>query len=194
MTGAVEVTGSGIGFLLQILVTAIDMFVTISGGAHAKATANGHAVLGLLGDGTGSQTEWAGATAQCLRKFADTCGTRLAEPISAADEIGRALSFAGSCGAEIGKASIQDSGAVGWFTSAVAGTVASAVSIVYSLVEQLVVATREIVDAVAHGFGSKSDPVYDIVAVPKQRPAATQVDTINPIAADGGLKPGFTLD
>lgn len=164
--GGAQVTGSGIGFLLQILVNAVDMFSTVSKAAGIKAATNSDAIFNLLGTGAGKKSDWAEATFHCLRTFTDVYLDDPAAPVSAVAEIERAFKFAGTCGSEIGAASVEASGLLGWMATATAATVASLVSTVFGLIEQLFAGLREIVDSAAYLFGSKTDPTYDVLTEP----------------------------
>ena len=166
-TGGAQISASVSGYLLSILVDAVDMAVTTFGAAGLKAATNGEAVFNLLGSGSGSRSEWAQATFTCMRHMTDEFTDDLAAPLDGADELAKVMRFAGKCGAEIGRASIDDSGVLGWLVSASAATVVSIVTLVYGLVEKLFAGIRETIDLTASLFGSKNDPEYDVVTVPK---------------------------
>lgn len=169
--GGVDVTASSVGYLLSILVNAVDMYSTIAKAARLPVTASGDNIWNLLGDGAGKQEDWAEATTNCLKSFTSTYTDDIAKAVAAVEEFKRALKFAGNCGAQIGKASIQASGPLAWLASATAATVATIVGTVFSLVEQFFAGIREAVDGIAYGFGaSQDDPVYTIVTDPKIAP------------------------
>lgn len=166
-TGGAQIVGSVTGYLLSILVDALDTFVLIAGGAGLKAATNGDKLLNLLGTGSGSRAEWAGAAFACLRNMTEIFTDELGAAPSGFESLQKSMEFAGKCGVEIGKVSIDDSGVLGWFVSASIAAVVSVVSLVYSLVTKLFAGIREVFDQTAYLFGSKSDPTYDVRTDPK---------------------------
>ena len=63
--------------------------------------------------------------------------------------VGPLAKFAGTCAAEMGRASIDDSGPLMWFISATAAATASVVGTVYGLMNSLSATVRGLFDEVA---------------------------------------------
>lgn len=159
----VELSGSGTGFLLQILMRAVDLYGTVAKAAGLTATTNGERLFNLLGTGAGTNKDWAKTAFRCLESFTSEFTADFSRPASTAfEDVGHALSFAAHCGLKIGATSIADSGPLAWMVSATAATVATVAGAVIGLVEALFMAVREVSDAIARGFGSKNDPIYTI--------------------------------
>lgn len=162
----VTAKGTPAAFFLQTLRTALEMLTTLRG--FAKVGANAPAadkVFAMLGEGKGDNLAWASAAQSCLVSFTESFTDDMTEPVTGPGQLRKAAQFAMKCGAEIGAASLTDSGPLAWLTSAAVATVINVYSIASSLVTHLVGAGREVFDGVRSLTTDVDDAAYDIVIV-----------------------------
>jgi hypothetical protein len=160
-------------FFLQTLRTALEMVGTVT--KFAKVGANAPAadkVFAMLGEGSGDRAAWADAAQQCLVGFTDTFTDDMTEPITGPGQLRKVAEFTTKCGAEIGSASISDSGPLAWLATATMATVINVYSLASSLVTQLIGAGREIFDGIRSLTTNVDDAAYDITIAARGIPTA----------------------
>jgi hypothetical protein len=153
---------SMVSLFMSVLVNAVDTYVIIASAGKLPVKAKGDQLWNLFGTGVGSKADWAQAGIGCFRDFTSNVTNDMSRSRSVNESVGAAMKFAGDCGTKLGSASIHDSGTLGWIGSTVISTVASIFSIIYSLVEDLVIMGHEIADNL-----TTSNSVYDISITPK---------------------------
>lgn len=163
----VEVSASGVGYLLSTLILGIDTYTTVVGAAGLDAQATPDRLLRFLGTGDGGSDDWLLAAVGCMRDFTDAYTDDLTAPVELGETMEDTFSMLVGCGMSLGAVSIDSSGPLGWIVSATVSSIAGLLSVVVTALELLVAVGREAIDA----LWGEEDAIYQVVTQPVAGPA-----------------------